>query len=268
MADASPMRVILLGPPGVGKGTQAARLSSELGLPRISTGDMLRDAIAQGTPLGQQAGPLMEEGGLVPDDLLAQLIDERIHRERLRRRATSSTASHARCLRPSASRRMVNGSGEAPGEEWCASSAARDVRCSTACPAGVGALVARRPITSATVRTAPVRPVCDKSTVVELVQREDDKERGLGATPRGLRGAAREPVSRVLPPPRRGPQRRRHAPRGRGLRRHREPRPPAGSEARLRERPEVVGGAGDDAPRLQHRRRDPARARRESRARV
>ena len=80
MADASPRRVILLGPPGVGKGTQATRLSSELGLPRISTGDMLRDAIAQGTPLGQQVGPLMQRGELVPDDLLAQLIDERIHR--------------------------------------------------------------------------------------------------------------------------------------------------------------------------------------------
>jgi adenylate kinase len=70
--------IIFLGPPGAGKGTQAARLADTLKLPRISTGDMLRDAIASGTPLGKQAGPLMEKGGLVPDDLLITLITERI----------------------------------------------------------------------------------------------------------------------------------------------------------------------------------------------
>jgi len=74
-------RVIFLGPPGAGKGTQAARLSAHLGVPRISTGDMLREAIAKGTPLGRQAGPLMEKGGLVPDDLLIQMIRERIVKE-------------------------------------------------------------------------------------------------------------------------------------------------------------------------------------------
>jgi adenylate kinase len=71
-------RVIFLGPPGAGKGTQAARLASHLHVPRISTGDMLRDAIAAGTPLGQKAGPIMEKGGLVPDDLLIGIIQERI----------------------------------------------------------------------------------------------------------------------------------------------------------------------------------------------
>jgi adenylate kinase len=75
------VRVIFLGPPGVGKGTQASRMAAQLRLPRISTGDMLREAIAAATPLGQKAGPLMEKGGLVPDDLLIALIDERIHRE-------------------------------------------------------------------------------------------------------------------------------------------------------------------------------------------
>ena len=86
MAAASPRAaepqpgIIFLGPPGAGKGTQAARLAEALGVPRISTGDMLREAIAAGTPLGLQAGPLMEKGNLVPDDLLIALIQDRIRR--------------------------------------------------------------------------------------------------------------------------------------------------------------------------------------------
>ncbi len=83
MAGANPTftggpRVIFLGPPGAGKGTQAARLAEHLGIPRISTGDMLRDAIAAGTPVGKQVGPIMEKGGLVPDDLLDKIISERL----------------------------------------------------------------------------------------------------------------------------------------------------------------------------------------------
>jgi len=77
--DAAPKaRIIFLGPPGAGKGTQAVRLAEWLGVPKISTGDMLREHIAKGTPLGQQAGPLMEKGQLVPDDLLITMIRERI----------------------------------------------------------------------------------------------------------------------------------------------------------------------------------------------
>jgi adenylate kinase len=80
-AQASPpVRVIFLGPPGAGKGTQAARLASHCGVPRISTGDMLRDAISQGTELGQAIGPLMEKGSLVPDEMLLRIIEERINR--------------------------------------------------------------------------------------------------------------------------------------------------------------------------------------------
>jgi adenylate kinase len=71
-------RVIFLGPPGAGKGTQAARLATHLGIPRISTGDMLRDAIARDTPLGQKAAPLIEKGQLVPDDLLVSMINDRL----------------------------------------------------------------------------------------------------------------------------------------------------------------------------------------------
>jgi adenylate kinase len=77
-AVAGPVRVIFLGPPGAGKGTQAARLAEHLDVPRVSTGDMLRDAIAQGTPVGEQAAPVMEEGHLVPDDLLITLVRKRI----------------------------------------------------------------------------------------------------------------------------------------------------------------------------------------------
>ena len=71
------VRVIFLGPPGAGKGTQAARLATHLGVPKISTGEMLRTAIAKNTPLGREAHPLMEQGRLVPDDLLVKLIGER-----------------------------------------------------------------------------------------------------------------------------------------------------------------------------------------------
>lgn len=74
------LRVIFLGPPGAGKGTQAARLADHFGVPRVSTGDMLREAIAQGTPLGLQAGPIMEKGGLVPDGLLIGVVEERLRR--------------------------------------------------------------------------------------------------------------------------------------------------------------------------------------------
>lgn len=71
------VRVIFLGPPGAGKGTQAERLAAHLGVPRISTGEMLRTAIAKKTPLGREARPLMDAGHLVPDALLVALIGER-----------------------------------------------------------------------------------------------------------------------------------------------------------------------------------------------
>jgi adenylate kinase len=70
--------VIFLGPAGAGKGTQAQRLSERLGVPRISTGDMLREALRQGTPLGKAAAPYLERGELVPDHLLVDMIRERV----------------------------------------------------------------------------------------------------------------------------------------------------------------------------------------------
>jgi adenylate kinase len=72
------MILILLGPPGVGKGTQASRLTKTRGLVQLSTGDMLREAIANGTELGRKAKSIMDEGKLVADDIILGMIAERL----------------------------------------------------------------------------------------------------------------------------------------------------------------------------------------------
>ncbi len=72
------MRIILLGPPGAGKGTQAKLLVERLQVPQISTGDMLRAAVKAGTPLGLEARAVMEKGGLVPDAVIIGLVKERL----------------------------------------------------------------------------------------------------------------------------------------------------------------------------------------------
>lgn len=72
------MRLILLGPPGAGKGTQAGFITAAFNIPQISTGDMLRAAIKAGTPLGLEAKKIMDEGGLVRDDIIIGMVKERI----------------------------------------------------------------------------------------------------------------------------------------------------------------------------------------------
>lgn len=75
------MRVILLGAPGAGKGTQAGFITKQFGIPQISTGDMLRAAVKAGSPLGLKVKNVMETGGLVSDDIIIDLIKERIQQD-------------------------------------------------------------------------------------------------------------------------------------------------------------------------------------------
>lgn len=74
------MRIVLLGPPGAGKGTQAKRLAVKLRLPHVSTGDLLRQNVKDGTALGRQAKDFMDKGLLVPDDLVAKMLLERFNK--------------------------------------------------------------------------------------------------------------------------------------------------------------------------------------------
>jgi adenylate kinase len=74
----SELNLILLGPPGAGKGTQAARLTGDFGLPHIATGDILRAAVADGTPLGREAEKYMQAGALVPDEVIIGVILDRL----------------------------------------------------------------------------------------------------------------------------------------------------------------------------------------------
>ena len=75
------MKLILLGAPGAGKGTQAETLSRELGIPTISTGNMLREAIQNQTPIGLEAKRFMDNGQLVPDDVIIGIVEERVARD-------------------------------------------------------------------------------------------------------------------------------------------------------------------------------------------
>ena len=73
------MRVVFIGPPGSGKGTQSGRLRAELGLPHLSTGELLREAQASGNEIGLQVSDYLSEGRLVPDDLVIAIVEQRLH---------------------------------------------------------------------------------------------------------------------------------------------------------------------------------------------
>jgi adenylate kinase len=73
-----PVDLVILGPPGAGKGTQAGRISADVGIPHIATGDMLREAMEAGTPLGREVKPIYDAGDLIPDELMIGLIRERL----------------------------------------------------------------------------------------------------------------------------------------------------------------------------------------------
>ena len=75
------MRLVLLGPPGAGKGTQAVRIAAKYGIPHISTGDIFRHNVKEGTPLGKKAKEYMDKGELVPDDLVIELVEDRLLQE-------------------------------------------------------------------------------------------------------------------------------------------------------------------------------------------
>jgi len=75
------MRIVLLGAPGAGKGTQAKKLIEKYGMPQISTGDLLRAAVAAGTPLGKEAKSFMDKGELVPDSVVLGMVEERLKKD-------------------------------------------------------------------------------------------------------------------------------------------------------------------------------------------
>jgi adenylate kinase len=79
------VKLIFIGPPGSGKGTQAKRLAQQHGIPHVSTGDMLREAIADQTELGRQAAPIVASGGLVSDDLILGIVEDRLKKDDARK---------------------------------------------------------------------------------------------------------------------------------------------------------------------------------------
>ena len=97
------MRIVLLGAPGSGKGTQAKKLMADRNIPQVSTGDMLREAVAAGTRFGLKAKSVMDAGNLVPDEVVLGIISERLA-SRMRRMVSFSMASRARRSRRSTSR--------------------------------------------------------------------------------------------------------------------------------------------------------------------
>ena len=164
--------LILIGPPGAGKGTQAAMLSQELGIPHISTGDMLREAVASGSEIGRRAKGFMDSGGLVPDSVVVSIVSERLSRPDCARGwlldGFPRNGSQAEALAAELSRtgRKVSAALylRVPAEEVTKRLAGRRICRNAKC--GAGYHLENMP---------PKKPgVCDKCGG-ELYQRDDDK---------------------------------------------------------------------------------------------
>jgi len=164
------LNVVMLGPPGAGKGTQADELARDHGIPKISTGDILRDAVARATPLGLAAKAVMDSGKLVGDDIMVGIVRERLDQEDARRGFVLDgfprTVAQAEALAG-----ILAGRGpvvvlllEVPGEELvrrlsgrrvcgaCGTNAAPDAPAGGRCGKCGGALVQRRDDSEAVVR--------------------------------------------------------------------------------------------------------------------
>ena len=152
------LNLVVMGPPGAGKGTQAERFARDHGIPKISTGDILREAVQDGTPLGKQVSALMNRGELVGDDLIIGIVHGSAVASRIRRAGSCSTGFRGRCRRPMRSTRCSADRGplivveiQVPDEELVRRVRGRRI-CAKLRPYGVG--VRRRPGAGGAVRAS------------------------------------------------------------------------------------------------------------------
>ena len=177
------MRLILLGPPGAGKGTQAQFITERYGIPQISTGDMLRAAVKAGTPLGVAAKKFMDAGQLVSDDIIIGLVKERIAAAGLRERLS------VRRLPAHHSAGRGDEGTRASRSTTCSRSTCPTRRSSRACAAG--ACTPRRDAPITCEFNPPKVAGKDDVTGEPLIQRDDDRGGDGAQAPRGLPRADR-----------------------------------------------------------------------------
>lgn len=165
------MRIVLLGPPGAGKGTHAVMLSKELGLAHISTGNLLRQNVSQGTELGRQAREYMQQGLLVPDELVTRMLAERFRQPDIK--AGFILDGYPRTLNQAETLDRILGQLHLPVELALNLTASEAVIIQRLC----GRLVCRKCGANFHRTNMPPRQagICD-SCGGELYQREDDRE--------------------------------------------------------------------------------------------